>query len=958
MKNKIYNIPASCSFVDVLAEHFIKEYQNRILELVDVIFLLPNKRACSSLREAFVRVSGLEPLMLPKILAMGDICEDELFFSSASVLKEVSPAIDSLERTLIFTKKILEKSSFFGSEKLLVSQACFLAQELSKLIDVVNFEGLSFDNLQNLVPEEYSQHWLSTLSFLEIIISDFPKELSLIGLVNPSEKYNQLLNAQAKIWKENDTKQKIVIAGGIASFPAIRNLVRTVLSLENGELYINGLDRFLDDESLEILDCCHPEFEQKTLLDDLGVDRKDIKNLTNPKNLEREMLISQIMRPAGTTDKWRDILPIHKIAYQEISIVEADDLRQEALAIALMMREALETPEKTTALVTTDRSLARRVSVELERWNIKVDDSAGKPLSLTPVGIFLRLIAKVCESDFEIIDVLSLLKNPFMAMGCQKSEFRKIVRKYEYDYLRLREAKKSVEIDDFVSKFKNKFERLYNLLNQNSFSLKEVIKEHIELAVDLASTDCVDGNNVLWKNDDGNAAASFVAELYEKSDVLEEVSSRQYLDFLESLMINVNVRNSFGTHPRLKILGPIEARLNQFDRVIIGGFNEGIWPKLASSDPFMSRPMKKDFGMSLPEKNIGIMAKDFADLFCNEEVFITRALRSGGTPMIKSRWLMRFETVLQAMNVDLSQVYDSSYAQIASSLDASKTLQKISAPEPRPPVLARPRKLSMSAIESLMKDPYIVFAKYILGLYPLENLQKDPTSADYGNIIHDILDKFNKKYPNKFPQNAFDELMKIGSDLFIENEVLLKTRAFWWPRFEKTAKWIVETETKYRKEIKKVHSEISGEMRFDAPCGEFVVTAKADRIDETIDGKINVIDYKTGLAKKKKEVYSGYAPQLPIEGLIAECGGYKELSAMEVSRLIYWKLANEEVIFDEKVDDLIEMTFNNIAELVSLFDFQTTPYLSKPHYKYETLNKDYEHLARVREWSVGGDVDD
>lgn len=960
---KIYNIPANSSFVDTLAKLFVEEYKNNILSLVDVMFLMPNRRACRALKDAFVRVRGMEPLMLPKIVPIGDIEEDEIIISGFDLdadLKNISPTIDKIERILLFTKIIMSKPREFGLENMSARQASFLANELANLIDMADYEGLSFSRLKGLVPEEYASHWQETLKFLEIITQYWPEILKERGLVDPGFRYNQLLNAQSEIWKKNKTNKRIIIAGSVANFPALKDLVKTVLSLPNGEFYINGLDKSLDDESWNLLDETHPENEIKLLLDDLKISRFDIKDIVKSDNFDREVFISEVMRPAKTTDKWRDIKNknISNTAWMGLSVIECENSKEEALSIALIMRETLETLGKTAALVTPDRNLARRVAVELERWNIKVDDSAGKPLSLTPAGIFIRLIAQACESNFTAVEMLGFLKHPFTANGMNYGNFRKQVRNYEHYILRNNKSNENKELVEFIETIKDKLKSLQEKLQQDKTNLKDLIKCHIEAAVLFSSTDTEDGNQILWKSEDGEALARFFANFYEKADVLGDINKGEYLGLLEALMVNVTVRAVYGTHPRLKILGPIEARLNNFDKVIIGGVNEGMWPKLTSADPWMSRPMKKDFGFPLPEKNIGILAKDFASLLANNEVYLTRANRVDGTPTIKSRWLMRLETVISALGIKLEEVENNIYSQWAKKFDEVSEYKKIFPPEPKPPVSARPRKLSASAIDALIRDPYIIFAKYILKLKPLEDLNPDLTAADYGNIIHEILDNFNKKYPTVYPQNAKEELLRIGEIYFNENEIALETRAFWWPKFEKVVEWLIKQERSYREAILRTHSEIEGSMEIDAPAGKFIITAKADRVDETKDGKINIIDYKTGQARSKKEVQTGYAPQLPIEGLIASMGGLKNIDSKDIGKLIYWKLADKEVVISEDVTEVLEKNLNNIRELIALFDFEITPYISKPNPKYVTANKDYEHLARVKEWSVVGGSDD
>ena len=952
---RLYNIPATCSFVDTLAGKLLAEYQNNPLELAEVLLLLPNRRAVKSMADAFVRAQGMAPTLLPKMIPIGDVEEDELFLSgldSDAEILNLPPAIERNERLLLFTKIIMAKPSDFGLEKIPLNQACFLAQELANLIDTVNNEDLSFANLQNLVPEEYAAHWQETLKFLEIITRFWPDILKERNLIDPSERRNLLIRAQSRQWAETKPDKRIIIAGTTATYPAMKELVQTVLNLPQGEVILSGLDRDLDDVDWQEIDETHPQFEFKLLLDFLQIERAQIVDLVEAQNKPREELISEIMRPAKTTDKWRDIqkkkLGIEATA--GISLIDCADIREEALAIALIMRETLEESEKTAALITSDRNLARRVASELERWEIKVDDSAGKPLSLTPVGNFLRLVAKVCESDFNRIDFLSLLKHPLTNNGQKNGEVRRMSRMLEEKVWRAQEEDENLQA--FEQNMKSVFAPLYNLYLTEKADLKALIQAHLQVAEALAATDAKAGALNLWKGDAGEAAAHFFADLLEQAEVLGEVEAQEYLSLIEALMSSVTVRPKFGTHPRLKILGPIEARLVKYDVTILGEVNEGIWPKTATSDPWMSRPMKKEFGFPLPEKAIGIMAKDFAEFMGGEELYLTRAEKVQGTPQVRSRWWLRLETVLKALGYEAGALEDVIYRLIAKDLDKPLKVKPIDPPEPRPDVDKRPRKMSASNVEMWMRDPYSIYAKYILELYPLNEIEQDVSLADYGNIIHAILEEFNNLHPSDFPDNAEAEFLALGEKYFTENEIAQETRAFWWPNFVKTVSWVVAKEKEYRANIKQVHNEVRGQLVLNAPAGDFVLTAKADRVDETKDGKINIIDYKTGRARSKKEVETGKAPQLPIEGLIAQAGGFAGIDKKAISELIYWQLGRKETVIGGDMEATLNRNLENIAKLINMFDFKDTPYLSRPNPKNVPEYSDYEHLARVKEWSV------
>lgn len=955
MSSKVYNIPASCSFLDSIAVRFLEEYQNRPLELSDVLFLLPNRRSCQALAEAFVRHQGLAPLILPQMHPLSEAEEDELLitgFDMSSEIKNLPPAMSATERQMLLTKILMAKPADYGIEKMPAGQAASLAKELASLMDLTFNQQISFDRLKEIVPDEYATHWQETLKFLKIITAYWPSILKEEGKVDSIERKSLLLKAQIKLWQKVRPQKRIIVAGTTAAFPLMKELVKTVLDLENGLLILSNVDKYLSDEDWNMIDEVHPQYELKMLLDDLQIDRFMIPDYVPSNNVKREHLLSEVMRPAKSSDKWRqlDNKEFSVEAVDGIHMIDCPNARVEAVSIALLLREVLNAPEKTAALVTTDRSLARQVSAELARWKIDVDDSAGIPLMLTPIGVFLRQILSVVEQNFTSVALLGLLKHPLYACGDSPFEARRKARIYERFVLR--EKEKDGDISAEIS-LKEALAELSDLYRSSEVSLKSLLMAHLRAAESLARTDSKRGDQVLWKGDDGEAAAKFMADLLAQSHALGDIHPREYAGWLNVLMSSILVRRRYGAHPRLKILGPIEARLLHFDRVIIGEVSEGCWPQVAQADPWLSRPMKRDFGLPLPERSIGVQASDFVSLLSGKEVFVTRAERVQRTPMVKSRWQMRLETVLHALDVLPSSLRCYEYVAWAEYLDRAEVLKRILPPAPRPPVAVRPRQLSASAVENLMRDPYIIYAKYILKLKPLQGLDQDLTFADYGNMVHAILEAFNRSYNTVYPVDAKEKLIQMADDYFEKHSIPTEQKAFWRSNFLKMADWLTAKEEAYRKNIVRVYNEIEGQYSFEAPAGKFTITAKADRIDVTRSGTINIIDYKTGQARSLKEMKLSYAPQLPIEGLIAKKGGYKEISPASVGALMYWQLGRKETGVFDNVDEILEDTYEKIVELISLFDFESTPYLSQPHPKYAPKYSDYEQLSRVNELHFG-----
>lgn len=967
MAENIFNIAQSCSLVDVLAKKFSRIYADNPLELANVLFLLPNRRACVSLRDAFVRDNGLKPSILPQIVPIADADEDEIFLNGSAnseVLRQLPPAIDNYERLFLFTRLIISKPAEYGLPEMTFAQAFALAQDLAKLMDVFYNEQLSFDGLKNLVPEQYAVHWQETLNFLQIISKYWPQILQERGLCDMVNRKNALLKAQAEIWQNNKPSGQVVAAGITALFPGLKQLLKTIKNLPNGEIYFYGLDKQLEDEAWEQADESHPQYELKQLLEFLQISRFEVKDAVKPHNAAREKLVSEMMRPALSTLEWRslsaDSLPSE--ATENLHLITTEDMGQEASAIAVIMRDTLNTASKTAALVTTDRNLARRVAAELERWQIKIDDSAGKPLHLTPVGIYLRSILEVLEADFSDSSVLALLKSPFIRLNSDLASVRRRVRDYELAlrtpaYSGIKKEIPEKLLQDVVL-LKQTIRPLAELYANPQADFTALLQTHLQVAEALSGSKNGGGDKVLWRGDDGRKAAALFSKVLPQLKVLEQIDPKQYAAVLTRLMATETVRPLYGTHPRLKILGPIEARFNQYDVVIIGEVNEGVWPVLPSSDPWMSRPMKKDFGMPLPEKAIGVMAADFCQLMCAPEVYLTRAKRVTGTPMNKSRWLLRLETVLKAYGKEAETLLDYKYTSLARLQDTPAVQDKIVVPAPKPPIESRPRRLSASWLERLICDPYSVFAAKILRLKQLDAPDKDLSFADYGNLIHGILEEFNTKFPQELPSDAREQLINIGLNKFQSAEISAELRAFWWPSFLKTVDWVLAQEAICRPDIKQIYNEVEGQMEFAAPAGPFIAEARADRLNFNKDGSIDIIDYKTGSIRSNKQVHAGYAPQLPIEGLIAASGGFskngRKIPTGKVNKLSYWRLGNKITEITE-TDKVLAQTRENLQKLISAFDFETTPYLARPNPKYVPKYSEYDHLERIKEWATEED---
>ena len=971
----VQSIPPGSPFVDALAAGLMDRYGATPDQLAKVMVLLPTRRACRSLREAFLRLSGGSPLLLPQMTPLGDVDEDELSLSGWEEVGTSNPfeaptAVSALKRQLLLTRLVMA----FEKGQTTVDQAARLASELGALLDQVQTERLSLEALNNLVPEEQnlSKHWQITLSFLKILTDLWPDALAEQGCVDQALRRNILLEAQAELWRSQPPENPIIAAGSTGSIPATADLLKVVSHLPQGVVVLPGLDRDADDVTWKALEPSHPQFGMARLLEFLDIGRGDVTDWNAPgitgTNPARTDLINRALLPAEATDQWKDQSVPDDVALKGISVIDCPGPQEEAGVIALIMRRRLEDEGETAALVTPDRGLARRVAAELSRWGIEVDDSAGVPLAQTPPGAFLRLTARMASEGLAPVPLLAALKHPLASGGTQTVAYRSRVRDLELAVLRGPRPAAGLEgLEEALSKDADKFEDVLTLLEkaarpfvellEGTHPLRDLLKAHVAMAEQLAATDEDTGPTKLWAGEAGENAAGFVAELADAAPDLDPVPGHTYPALLDTLMSGRAVRPRYGQHPRLHIWGLMEARLQHADVVILGGLNEGTWPPEAPANPWMSRPMLATFGLPQPERRIGLTAHDFTQTFAASEVVLTRSVRVEGTPTVPSRWLLRLENLLGKAKAQTLHDNGAKWAYWQTLLDAANDKFDIEPPAPCPPVSARPRKLSVTQVETWMRDPYGVYARHILKLRSLDDLDANPGAADYGAFIHDALDAFLQKFGRAVPEDAYEQLLKIGQDAAAEYLNRPGVRAFWWPRFERIAAWFVETERARRRDIKSIASEVLGDHVIDAPAGPFRLIAKADRVDTLTDGTLAIIDYKTGAPPSAKEVAAGFAPQLPLEAVIAEAGDFEGLHKARVSALDYWRLtggdpAGERKSAGKEIESLVQATRDGLQNLIHRFDFEDTPYEARPHPQHAPRYSDYEHLARVKEWSA------
>ncbi len=1047
-KPRLYSIPPAAPFLSTLVDALMSGRlipgfgpETDALALAGVTIYVPTRRAARALQAEFVARAQQNALLLPRILPLGDIEEDQFTFDQpGDHALDLGPVIGSLERQLLLTRMIrqwtaaLDASSdeLFENEAIVVpssiSDAAWLANDLATLMDSVATEEADWSLLEKLVPDDHADWWQLTLAFLKIATSSWPEILRERGAMDVASRRGILLHRQAETYRRIGSSGPVIAAGSTGSIPATANLLKTIAEMEDGAVVLPGLDRDMDDEvwnSLTVLDAKitdrqmrtsheqaaapgHPQYGLKKLLDNIGVTRSQVEPIGGIEESSsgyarlRERFVSLSLEPSEATDHWPEFRKrlsdeMSVRAFSGVSMIDAANERQEALAIALAMREALTIEKKTAALITPDRVLARRVSTELKRFGIEVDDSAGIPLMETAQGSFVRLVLAVTLAPVDPVLLLSLLKHPVAQFGMEPSAVKMAVETFEIGVIRgniappvpgeyqsavtaakmrissgtrLSTAQKRLSQEGWVHaeqlaiSMDRALAPLFELAGQ-TLPLDALVEKTIHALEHTAADENAEPGN-LYSDEAGEALAGFFGELYSKSPEFgEEVEANEWPSLYNALLASRPVRPHRKTHSRLSIWGPLEARLQQVDRIILGGLNEGTWPAAAKNDPFLNRPMKNTLALEPPERRIGLAAHDIQMALGTAEVIISRSKRADNAPTVPSRWLQRLLTLAGDDAKSAMTARGKVYLDWAEAIDhpaggIKENIQTISRPEPKPPLDRRPVKLSITEIETWIRDPYAIYAKHVLKLQPVEPVRREADARERGNLYHDIFENFSRDVMAAKDANTLSNLIEIARQHFAATGLPENITAFWWPRFLEIADEFIKWEHQRANDIAATFVELPAKLEVDS--SGFTIIGRADRIDLSPSGGHTIIDYKTGTNPAVKQANILLAPQLPLEGALALKGGFEGIESTQIDGLFYVRLRasggfkSDELAGGKEDFDAHTLSLKAWTALQAIIAAYQNPnkgYLSRARpFKQGDVFGDYDHLARVMEWAV------
>jgi len=1040
---RVFNVPVSVPFLRTVVAALLDgrlvdgfEARKAPARLADATLYLPTRRAVRTAREVFLEEMKADAVVLPRIVALGDIDEDELAFTEEAepfdgrAPLDIPPKLGELERRLMLARLVAAWAQSPVSAPLVVggpASTLALASDLARLIDDMVTRGVEWSALDHLVPDQLDQYWQYSLDFLRIARKAWPDHLAEISRIEPAARRDLLIAAEAA----RLTAQQggpVIAAGSTGSMPATAKFLHAVASLPHGAVVLPGLDTDLDEEAWQTIagtkdsqekfttppTSNHPQYAMHALLQRLGIKRGDVETLQPPAPRGRDILASEAMRPSNATSQWHDRLKQADVAAKirdgmtNLAVVEAPSPEMEALAIAVAMREAHHLG-KSAALVTPDRALARRAMAALDRWKLAVNDSGGDALMETSAGIFARLATEAAAKGLEPPTLLALLKHPLCRLGGTMGAWKTAIEGLELAILRgTRPPAGTAGLDREFARFRAELEKLWrkepsslhpseprahltaediehiqalisalqkalapieSLPPSGPYDFAELAHRHREILTDLSRDE--QGIALAFDAHEGLALASAFDDLLgeqTKSGLMVALSD--YPEVFQTAFAERAVRRPEKRDARLSIYGPLESRLMQTDRVIIGGLIEGVWPPTPRIDPWLSRPMRHELGLDLPERRIGLSAHDFAQLLGTDEVILTHSAKAGGAPAVASRFLHRLEAVAGETLWKAARHAGDSYVRFAHALDQPATVVPIAQPAPRPPRAARPLKLSVTAIEDWLRDPYTIYARHILKLAALDPVDMPLSAADRGSAIHEALGEFTQRFARRLPDDPARSLREIGEKYFAPLMERPEAQALWWPRFQRITRWFADWEITRRETIKTIAAEIWGEIIIPLDNGRtFHLSARADRIERRLGGGYAILDYKTGQAPTAKQVRMGLSPQLTLEAAILREGGFRDIDAgSAVSQLAYIKLSGNNPPGEER---LLELKINardtpqppdtaaaearqKLEALVRAFEDENQPYTSLDLPMWTNRYGAYDNLARIKEWSAAG----
>ncbi|MYM55339.1 double-strand break repair protein AddB [Thalassovita mangrovi] len=962
-KPRIFGIPSGSDFPKVLVEGLMQRHGDAPPEdLARATLMVNTRRMARRIRDLF---DAGPALLLPRIGLVTDP-------AMGRVLPDIPDAVSPLRRRLEVAQLV---SRLLDSQPDLAPRASLydLSDSLAALMDEMQGEGVAPDVLRNLDVSDESGHWKRALNFLDIVQHYFEDS---IDAPDSETRARMIVTALTGDWAANPPQTPLIVAGSTGSRGTTMLLMKAVAKLPQGAIVLPGFDFDMPLSGWDDLDDAlaaedHPQYRFRKLMNELGIGPQDVQPWTDTPAPcpPRNRLLSLALRPAPVTDRWLEEGPQLQDLDQacaDLTVIEAQSQRDEALAIALRLRRAAD-EGITAALITPDRMLTRQVTSALDRWGIVPDDSAGTPLQLSPPGRFLRHVSALFHRKLTSESLLTLLMHPLTHSGGERGPHLLLTRELELhirrtgmpfpDPVQMRAWAAVIDRPMAVAWMEWLIENFIDKDTGGEIALTDHVERHMILAEAIANGSAPSGDSALWSGDSGLAAQGVVATLSGEAEHGGILSASDYADMFGAILSQGEVRNPDEPHPKILIWGTLEARVQGADLVILGGLNEGSWPEMPNPDPWLNRRMRHDAGLLLPERRIGLSAHDFQQAAGAPQVWMTRSVRSDDAETVPSRWLNRMTNLLNGLpgqggDVALAgaRARGDEWLALARKLEEPGTTPAAPRPSPRPPVASRPNRLSVTEIKRLIRDPYAIYARHVLRLRPLDPLMRAPDALLRGIVTHSVLERFIHECRADPAALTAQRLNEIADTVLAQNVPWPDIRALWAARIGRIADWFVASEKERQARAVPTYFEEKGEVGIDGI--DFTLVGKADRIDMDDMGRAHIYDYKTGAPPSAKQQRI-FDKQLLLEAAMISRGGFPDIGLADVAEATFIGLGSKPAeVAAPLEDEPVEQVWDKFETLIQSYFQPEQGYTARRALFKDSDISDYDQLSRFGEWDV------
>jgi ATP-dependent helicase/nuclease subunit B len=948
----LFALPPGADFPAELVAGVLDRHDGPPEALAKVTLILNTQRMRRRVIECF-QARGAR--LLPRIMLVTEVA----VLASQPLPKPISPLRRRLELSVLLDGLLATGTTHFPRTALYD-----LADSLATLMEEMQGEGVTPERIAALDVANHSAHWARTQAFLGIVSA------ALQGEAPDAEALlRQTVTALAEAWAARPPTHPVILAGSTASRGTTALLLQAVARLPKGAVVLPGFDFDMPPHAWSSMDDAltaedHPQYRFRRVMDLLSTGPETIQRWTTtaPPNSGRNRLISLSLRPAPITDQWLaegPNLPDLPPVTEAVTLIEAPSERSEALAIALILRHAAEQGTR-AALISPDRNLTRRVTAALDRWGIRPDDSAGRPLALSAPGRLMRQVAALFGQRLTGDALLALLKHPLAFSGPGRGPHLILTREFELHLRRKGPAFPDAEslTDWAVSSGIKKAQDWASIIASTlcghetapRMPLSAFVARHLQVSETLARGFADAGSGGLWEKAAGEEALKAFGELQSEAEVGGDLTPADYAGVFHGVLQRHEVRETETVHPGIMMWGTLESRVQGADLVILAGLNDGTWPAQPPPDPWLNRAMRKEAGLLLPERKIGLSAHDFQQAIGAKSVVLSRARRGPEAETVPSRWLNRLTNLMEGLPsrqgpqaLQAMRARGNRWLSLASAYDQAPDAETAKRPSPRPPVAARPRKLSVTEIKTLIRDPFAIYARHVLKLRPLDPLRPEADPRLRGTVLHEILEVFLRR-----GGADREALMAITDAVLAERVAWPLARTIWRSRIDKAADAFLAFSTATGG--RPVLLEEKGAVQL--PGLDFTLTGKPDRIDRLDDGRLLLIDYKTGEPPTTKQ-QEHFDKQLLLLAAMAEAGGFRTLGPEEVAKVAFVGLKAElKVVETELQPGQIAEIWTEFGKLMAQYAKPAQGYTARRALETVREDNDYDHLSRFGEWDL------